>query len=58
MKVLAEFRTQFEFETDSEAIDLQEEQAWDKFSQLARNNQLEFDMEVQSPSSMWKPSKE
>jgi len=58
MKVLAEFRTQFEFETDSEAMDLQEEQAWDKFSQLARNNQLEFDMEVQSPSSMWKPSKE
>lgn len=44
-KVVAEFKTQFEMDTDGgDAIDLLEEQAWDKFASLDQKGLLEFDL--------------
>lgn len=47
MKYNVEFRTMFDMETDGgESYELLEDLAWDKFNQLGREGELEWDVDI------------
>jgi hypothetical protein len=47
MKHNVEFRTMFDMQTDGgESLDVLEDLAWDKFNQLGRDGELEWEVDI------------